>query len=209
MIARITSLRRYPTKSLAPEDLLSCGVEPDGLEGDRRQSLIVTSEHARQSKPYRGKEHDRLHYATSPDEAMALARDRGVATMLGSGGRFFDDGSVSLVTDRWLAQLTAHLGYNPGYERFRPNIFAEAFDACPEHEEALLGRRLGIGECIFDVVATIKRCVAVTYDQHGGPHDPQLLRILARERGNVMGVYCDVVKTGVIRRDDGIRLITT
>ena len=207
MIAKIAALRRYPTKSLAPEDLLSCAVESDGLEGDRRQSLIVTSEHARRSKPYRGKEHDELHYATSGEEAMALARDRGVETTIARGARFFDDGSVSLMTDRWLAQLAAHLGYDPGFERFRPNIFAEAFDACPEHEEALVGRRLGIGDCLFDVVATIKRCVAVTYDQNGGPHDPHLLRVLARERDNVMGIYCDVVKTGIIHRDDHIRLI--
>lgn len=207
MIARIAALRRYPTKSLAPEDLVSCMVEFDGLEGDRCQSLIVTSDHARRSKTYRGKEHDQLHYATSADEAMALAQGRGVTTTLASGARFFDDGSVSLVTDRWLAQLTAQLGYNPEYERFRPNIFAEAFAACPDREEALLGARLGIGDCVLDVVATIKRCVAVTYDQHGGPHDPHLLRALARERDNVMGVYCDVVKPGVIHRDDGIRIL--
>ncbi len=207
MIGTIVALRRYPIKSLAPQDLLSCAVESDGLEGDRRKAIIVASEHARRSKPYRGKEHDELHYATSEEEAMALARDRGVETTIAHGARFFDDGSVSLITDRWLAQLAAHLGYDPGYERFRPNIFAEASDACPDREEALLGRRLQIGACILDVVATIKRCVAVTYHQQGGEHDPQLLRVLARKRENVMGVYCDVVKTGVIQRDDRILLI--
>lgn len=204
MIATVAAIRRYPTKSLAPEDLDACELEVDGLMGDRRDALIIQSEHARRGKPYRGKEHDGLHYVNTSTQAIELAKRRNIVASVASGGRFFDDAAISIVADRWLAQLLPHLGYIPEFERFRPNFYLKTTELFPEHEEDFIGTRLRIGQTQLEVVATIKRCVAVTYDQNGGPSDPHILRVIANERENVMGVYCNVMRIGTIQRGDAV-----
>jgi uncharacterized protein len=201
-IGRLDAIWRYPTKSLHFESLDEAHVDPDGIRGDRTRALVVTAGHARLGKPYRGTEHDRFHLETDGEAARALAAERGVQTEERSGERFFDAAPISILVDRWLEGLTAHLGCAVEPSRFRPNLFVKAATGFTALEDDLTGWELALGPVRLRVRKPIERCVVTTYDPDGGASDPRVLRYVAQERKTWMGIYCDVVTTGVIRPGD-------
>src|SRR5665213_2626931 len=118
----LAQIWRYPVKSMHWQPLDRVEVDPEGLRGDRTSALIVRDGHARVGKTLRGKEHDRLHLMDDAAAAVASASGRGIATEVCSEGRYFDDAPVSLLLDRWLDGLSAHVGYAVEPIRFRPNL---------------------------------------------------------------------------------------
>lgn len=200
----LAQIWRYPRKSMHWEPLDRVEVDPDGLRGDRTSALIVRDGHARIGKTLRGKEHDRLHLLDDGAAAVASASERGIATEFCSEGRYFDDAPVSLLLDRWLDGLSAHVGYAVEPIRFRPNLFVRAADGFSEDEQALVGATLTVGEVALEVRYGIERCVAVTYHPEGEPSDPRILRYVANERATLMGIYCDVLRAGVVRAGDAV-----
>jgi uncharacterized protein len=207
-LGRLAAIWRYPIKSLAGESLSEATVLHEGLVGDRERALLVRDGHTRVGKTYRGKENDRLHTLREPDAAVQSAQDRGVAVDLehDEDERFFDDAPVSIIIDRWLDSLSDHVGHRVEYQRFRPNFFIAA-DAAVPSEAALAGLQLQLGEVMLRVRYPIGRCVVTTYDLSGGKADPRILRYVAAERSNWMGVYCDVLRAGVVRADDALALV--
>jgi uncharacterized protein YcbX len=203
-IGRLDAVWRYPTKSLHFESLDEADVDSDGIRGDRTRALVVTAGHARLGKPYRGTEHDGFHLVTDGEAARVLAAERGVQTEERGGERFFDAAPISILVDRWLDGLSAHLGYAVQPGRFRPNLFVRAADGFSMLEEDLVGWELALGPVRLRVRKPIERCVVTTYDPGGGASDPRVLRYVARERKTWMGIYCDVVTTGVIRPGDAL-----
>ncbi|HEY8321858.1 MAG TPA: MOSC domain-containing protein [Candidatus Baltobacteraceae bacterium] len=201
----LENIWRYPVKSLRRESLAAVEVDPGGLRGDRTGALIVRDGHARTGKTLRGKEHDRLHLMDDPAAAVASAAERGIATELrGDEGRYFDDAPVSLLLDRWLDGLSAHVGYPVEPVRFRPNFFVRAAAGFAGDETSLVGAILAIGEVRLAVRGGIERCVAITYHPEGEPADARILRYVANERAALMGVYCDVLRAGVARAGDSV-----
>ena len=206
-LGTLAAIHRYPVKSLRGESLDETVVDPSGLPGDRAQALIVGDGHEREGKRYRGKENDRLHLYASVDDAFVEAAARGVPVSIeASEERFFDDAPVSLIVDRWLSGLNKHVGYDVGYERFRPNFFVRAVAGFHFTEEDLTGREVALGDVLLRVRYPIERCVVTTYDQHGGEADPRILRYVAQERGTWMGIYCDVLRAGIVRLGDSFGL---
>jgi uncharacterized protein YcbX len=204
LIGTIDALRRYPIKSLAGETLESVEVGESGIPGDRADAFFVRSGSERIGKLYRGKEHDRLHLVATAGAARAAAAARGVDVELESGTHFFDDAPVSLLVDRWLDTLSAHVGYAVEWERFRPNFFVRAADGFDRQEEALVGNELELGSVLLRVRCPIERCVTPTYHPRGGATDPRILRFLAQQRNTWMGIYCDVVRPGLARVGDEV-----
>ena len=102
--------------------------------------------------------------------------------------------------------MSEHVGYRVEYQRFRPNFFVTADRAVPG-EAALAGLQLQLGEVMLRVRYPIERCVVTTYDLNGGEADPRILRYVAAERSTWMGVYCDVLRVGVVRTDDVLELV--
>lgn len=207
-LGRLAAIWRYPIKSLVGERLAHVIVLPEGLEGDRERALFVRDGHTRVGKPYRGKENDRLHTLAQPDAAVQSAHERGVTVDLehDEEERFFDDAPVSIIIDRWLDGLSEHVGYRVEYQRFRPNFFVTTQAPVPD-EAALTGLQLQLGEVMLRVRYPIGRCVTTTYDLNGGEADARVLRYVAAERTNWMGVYCDVLRAGVARTDDALELV--
>jgi hypothetical protein len=177
-------------------------VDSNGLRGDRQRALVVRDEPIRAGKTYRGKEHERLHLIADPDAATAAAAERGVDVLLQRDGPFFDDAPVSIMVDRWLDALSAHVGYRVEWQRFRPNFFITAAPEFDFDEQRLTGGELRLGEVRMRVRAPIGRCVVITYDPQGGTSDPEILRYVAQQRGNSMGIYCDVIEAGTVRVGD-------
>ncbi|HVR47756.1 MAG TPA: MOSC domain-containing protein [Candidatus Binatia bacterium] len=205
LIGTIDALRRYPIKSLAGETLESVEVGESGIPGDRAGAFFVRSGSERIGKLYRGKEHDRLHLVATPGAARAAAAARGVNVELQNGTHYFDDAPVSLLVDRWLDSLSAHVGYAVEWERFRPNFFVRGADGFDQEEAALVGDDLELGSVLLRVRCPIERCVTPTYHPRGGVTDPRILRFLAQQRNTWMGIYCDVVRPGVVRVGDDVK----
>jgi uncharacterized protein len=206
VVGRVEALRRYPVKSLRGEALESVRVEALGIPGDRAHALIVRDGHARVGKTYRGKENDRLHLQTDVEAARADAAQRGVAVDVHRGEHFFDDAPISVIVDRWLEPLSAHLGYAVQWQRFRPNFFVRAAAEFTADESALVDRDLQVGSVRLRVRTPIERCVTITYHPDGQPGDPRILRFLAQQRNAWMGIYCDVVEAGTIKAGDLVTL---
>jgi uncharacterized protein len=204
-LGTVASIWRYPVKSLRFEALDEAEVEPGGVRGDRTAAYAVRSEgHPRDGKAFRGKENDRLHMLSDGPDVKAAARAAGIEIERLADDRFFDDAPISIVFDRWLRELSEHVGYAVEPLRFRPNLFAVASPEFSDDESAMPGRTLTVGTVTLQVRAPIHRCVVTTYDLHGGASDPRILRFVAQQRDNTMGIYCDVITPGIVRIGDHI-----
>ncbi len=84
--------------------------------------------------------------------------------------------------------------------RFRPNVLVDGGG-----EDELVGRRVGIGSVVLDVVKRIDRCVMVTRPQPGGiVRDAGVLKTVLRESGGFLGVGAVVVVPGHLQLDDAV-----
>ncbi|MGH7659714.1 MAG: MOSC domain-containing protein [Vulcanimicrobiaceae bacterium] len=204
-LASLAKIWTYPVKSLRPIASDEAMVVADGLAGDRRAALYVASpEHARTGNTYRGKDDNRLHLIDNPDEALQAAEERGVELEVRAGERYFDAGPVSLILDCWIAEVERGLGRRLDPLRWRPNLFASAMRQVSEQD--LVGKRVRLGTTVLLVTNPTGRCVTTTYDQATGESDGTVLRYVALERDNTMGVYCDVDEPGVVRVGDILTL---
>jgi uncharacterized protein YcbX len=206
LIGTLGAVRRYPVKSLKPQSLQCAQVTVDGIEGDRTSALFVAAGSERVGKAYRGKENDRLHLVSDENAARDLAASRGVAVEVRAGEHFFDDAPVSIIIDRWLDELRAHVGYAVEWERFRPNFFVRADSGFRQSEWQLQASALRVGTMRLRVRCPIERCVAITYHPQGEPSDPEILRFIAQHRDACMGIYCDVLEPGTACVGDTVTL---
>lgn len=206
LVGRLDAVRRYPVKSLRAEPLECADVTPSGIEGDRTSALFVASGNVRVGKTYRGKENERLHLIADEETARGDAAARGVTVEVRGGEHFFDDAPLSIIVDRWLEGLSAHLGYLVEWERFRPNFFVRAALQFAQSEWELTGAELRVGEVRLRVRCPIERCVAITYHPRGEAGDPEILRFIAQQRDACMGIYCDVLEPGRTCAGDSVIL---
>jgi uncharacterized protein YcbX len=205
-IGEVINLWRYPIKSLKAEPLAHVAVLADGLEGDRTASLLIESPmHARAGKPFRGKESPLLHLTSDPEIAASYAADAGaLVTLTREPARWFDKAPVSMLFDLWVGDVEALVGEALDPLRWRPNIYVRAATGFTLREDDLLDRTLRCGGVELLVVATNKRCVTTTYDIATGDRDPDVLGVVARERANVVGIYCEVVVPGELAVGDAL-----
>jgi uncharacterized protein YcbX len=133
-------------------------------------------------------------------------------------GTFFDGAVIHLLTTATLRRL-AEL-YPPGQfdtRRFRPNIVVESGAGAGGFiENEWVGRTVALGdELRLRVLMPCPRCVRTTLAQEDLPKDPGILRAVAQHnlvpvgdhgRMACAGVYCEVVRGGVIRVGDPLRL---
>jgi uncharacterized protein YcbX len=208
MIGTIAALWRYPVKALRAEALERADVLTDGLAGDRTAALIVeTPDHPRVGKPYRGKESARLHRVADPAVARAEAAEDGVAVALDrSAPRWFDARPISLLFDLWVGDVEALVGEPLDPLRWRPNLYVRAANGFTMREADLVGSTLRAGTAVLRVVKPIRRCVTTTYDVQTGVAEPRVLAEVARNRENVVGVYCETVDPGTLALGDPLRL---
>lgn len=207
LLGDLAAVWRYPVKSLAAEPLESARIERDGIPGDRAGALLVQAGHARQGKPYRGKEHNLLHTTHDATRAAAMAANRGVTVALHEEDpHYFDAAPVSLIFDRWIADVERALEMPLDPLRWRPNLYARAAARFSYREPDLMGATLEIGSVVLRVADTIGRCVTTTYDIATGEPDNDVPLYVAQKRDNVMGVYCEVEEAGIVRAGDPLRL---
>ena len=206
-VGTIAALWRYPVKSLRAEPLAQVEIRADGLQGDRSAALVVeTPTHARAGKPFRGKESSRLHLTADPETAASYAADANVMVTLDrTRPRWFDARPVSVLLDLWVRDVEALVGEPLDPLRWRPNVYVKTIAGFARREPELVGATLYAGDAVLEVVDTIRRCVTTTYDVATGAAEPRVLGEVARERDNVVGVYCEVVTPGAVALGTPIR----
>lgn len=206
-LGTLTAIWRYPVKSLRGEALAAADVTPDGIMGDRAGALVVAKGHARLGKPYRGKENNGLHLVDDAAEGARVAREHGVdVDIVDEDEHYFDDAPISILVDRWLDGLSAHVGFAVEPERFRPNFFVRSLPKFSLDEAVLTGREVALGDVVLRVRYPIGRCITTTYDPKNGVSEPEILRYVAEQRSTWMGVYCDVLRAGSVRIGDSFTL---
>lgn len=205
-IGTVAGIWRYPVKSLRGDPMERVEVAAEGIPGDRASALFVRGGHAREGKTFRGKEHPRLHLLTEAGAAIGVAALDGIALEQRRDEHFFDDAPISLLVDRWLEELSAHVGYPVEPQRFRPNFFVRADCGFASREADLIGAIVRIGDAQLRVRGPIERCVTITYHPGGAPADAEILRFVATQRNAWMGIYCDVAVAGSAAVGDAVSL---
>jgi len=229
VVGRVVALWRYPVKSMAAQELDVVEVSWHGLAGDRRWAFIRGGQ-VRSGFPWLTmRERPELsHYRprfTDPDRpnaSPALVRtpsgaefdvaDPALAAELGPGVRVikqdrgvFDTMPLSLLTTQTAAGLGKLVGADLAVARFRPNLLVDAFGG-DFPEDAWVGRVLRVGSLRMRADKRDQRCVMVTIDPVTLRRDPAILRAIARERDNQLGVYGTTVEPGRVAVGDPVEL---
>lgn len=231
----VASLHRYPVKSLLGESLDVARVEPRGVEGDRFWAVYTEDGGIGSGKTSRRfrRVDGLLNLRATADggvprvhlpDGRALAVDDPATGAVLSGllGRpvelrretavpHHDDSPLHIVTTTSLVTLGRELGGPPDVARFRPNLVVDTLAAGLLEgypDDAWLGRELAVGvEVVVAVDAGMPRCVMVGAQQGGLPRDPAVLKTLGRVHDVDFGVQVSVVRSGVVRAGDPVRLL--
>jgi uncharacterized protein len=229
VVGCVVALWRYPVKSMAGEELGDVEVSWHGLAGDRRWAFIRDGR-VRSGFPWLTiRERPELaHYRprfTEPDRpngSPTLVRtpaggeldvaDPALAAELGTGVRVikqdrgvFDTMPLSLLTTQTLAGLGRLAGTDLAAGRFRPNLLVDAYGG-DFPEDAWVGRVLRIGGLRMRVDLRDQRCVMVTIDPVTLRRNQAILRAVATERDNRLGVYGSTVEPGPVAVGDPVEL---
>jgi len=138
------------------------------------------------------------------DPALAAELGPGVRVIKQDRG-VFDTMPLSLLTTQTLAGLGRLVGTGLAAGRFRPNLLVDAVG--PDFaEDAWVGRVLRIGGLRMRVDMRDQRCVMVTIDPVTLHRNPAILRAIARERDNRLGVYGSTVAPGQVGVGDPVEL---
>jgi uncharacterized protein len=232
---RVAELWRYPVKSLLGEQLDSVRVTADGFEGDRRfaiydletgfgltarrvPELLFASASMRDdgsaeitlpdgSRPrsdddlsdwlgrrvaLRSSDSTITRLFENPRDAE---RDADWHTFEAADGPFHDSARtrVSLVSAGTIGDWDRR--------RFRSNVLLDGAG-----EDHLIGSEIELGDARLTVGQQIERCVMITRPQAGGiERDLDVLRTVARERGNNLAVGALVKQPGIVRVGDELR----
>jgi uncharacterized protein YcbX len=230
VVGRVVALRRYPVKSMAAEGLDGAEVSWHGLAGDRRWAFIRDGQVCSGFPWLTMRERpDLCHYRprfAEPDRPNASAvlvrtpsggefdvADPALAAEFGPGVRVikqdrgvFDTMPLSLLTTQTVAGLGRLVGAELAAGRFRPNLLVDAFGGDDFPEDAWVGRVLRAGGLRVRVDKRDGRCVMITIDPVTLRRDPAILRAVARQRDNQLGVYGTTVEPGRIAVGDPVEL---
>ena len=124
-------------------------------------------------------------------------------------GTFFDLAVIHVLTTATIDRLREF--YPQGrfeVRRFRPNIVVEPDSGAKGFvENDWIGHTLAVGkEVRLSITGPCPRCVMTTLPQGDLPRDPGILRTAAQHNQVNVGVYANVVRGGVLRRGDPVRL---
>ncbi|MBT0771618.1 MOSC domain-containing protein [Kineosporia sp. J2-2] len=224
-VGRVAALYRYPVKSMAAEALERAEVSWHGLAGDRRWAFVrpgpagngfpwLTLRQRNDLNDYRpdltgagcrvltpsGAKLD----VTSPELAAELGAERVMKLDRGT----FDNAPLSLITTRAAARIGELSGTPAQVLRFRPNLVVEPLVGGDFPEDDWVGHELRIGPAVMRVDQRDRRCVVITVDPATGRRTPEVLRTVARDRENWLGVYGSVVLPGAVEVGDPVLLAT-
>ena len=223
----VEQLWRYPVKAIGGERLTAAAVETLGVEGDRvlgvhderDNDLTWAGAHPKLMQMRAVTVGAGLAELILPDDERFRSDAPDADSRLSSAlqakvklvGRRPDrpDTALHVLTTTSLHTLGAALPESTiDVTRFRPNLVLDGASdepgtGYPEH--GWVGRRMAIGALRLRFTEGCDRCVVITKETPTVPHDRAVLRWVARELGNTLGVYAAVEAPGYVRVGDEAR----
>ncbi|WP_163511682.1 MOSC domain-containing protein [Fodinicola acaciae] len=230
IVGRVVGMWRYPVKSMAGEPLEAAEVSWHGLAGDRRWAFVRDGQVASnfpwltiRQLPDMTRYQPKLVDPQRPEASATVVRtpagreldvtDPALCKELGDGVRvmkqnrgIFDTAPLSLMTTQSVENIGKLAGARLRPERFRPNVVIEATGDEPFQEDGWVGHTVRIGGIEMHVDQRDSRCVLINYDPHTAERNPAVLKAVAKERDNYLGVYGAPTREGVIRVGDEVHL---
>jgi uncharacterized protein len=128
----------------------------------------------------------------------------------------YDVHPISVVADASIKALTEDRR-TPALDgrRFRMTVTLEGLP--PFCEDSWVGELVSMGESMIRITTAVGRCAAVRRDPAGLDDGPDPLRLIKETRGTAttssgrglhLGVYADVVRAGLVRCGDSVRLVS-
>ncbi len=142
-------------------------------------------------------------------EELARALGQPVFLLKSTRG-MFDCQHLSLFSLASLRVLAAEAGCAIDQRQLRANLYVEPVSGRPFEEEAWAGCLLEIGDQVLaGVTQRDTRCMMVNLNPETGQQDPRVLRAIAQKHQGQAGVYANVIRPGLVRVGDAIRLVHT
>jgi uncharacterized protein YcbX len=226
----VAALWRYPVKSMAEESLDAVEVDWQGLAGDRRWAFLDPGK-STSSFPWRtirelptmNQYRPRLVDPERPEASAVRVRtpehgeldvtDPALASELGEGVGLirqnrgnFDWLPLTLMTSETVNGLSALVGEPLDPRRFRPNIYVASTVGRDFPEDAWVGRTLRVGGMRMRGDEKDQRCVMVNVDPDTSERNPAVLRSIARERKNCLGLHGSTMTAGRVAIGDPVLL---
>ncbi|MDO3701570.1 MOSC domain-containing protein [Micromonospora sp. C28SCA-DRY-2] len=220
---RVDQLWRYPVKSVGGESLTSATVGAYGIEGDR----VIAVHDERDEVTWAGAipglmrvravtvgegvaelvlpDGERFR-SDAPDAGARLSAAVNAKVTLAAHRPDQPDAALHVLTTTSLRSLDRALPESAiDVTRFRPNLVLDGVPGAGHPEHDWLGRRMAIGALRLRFTGGCDRCVMITKETPTVPHDRGVLRWVARELGNTLGVYAAVESPGQVRVGDEAR----
>jgi uncharacterized protein YcbX len=141
-------------------------------------------------------------------ELEAAAGNGHSLTLLRSERAMTDCRPVSLFSLQTARQLGEETGAVLDKRRFRANLYLDLADRPGFSENALVGRKLGIGsKVVLFVLERDPRCQMITLDPDTAAPNSEILRRVARAHDGMAGVYAAVLSEGAIRPGDPVTIL--
>jgi uncharacterized protein len=236
IVGTITSLFRYPVKSMRGEAVQASKIGWHGLADDRRYAFL--QETSRSGFPW-------LTARELPDlvrfEARIIEADghSNVIVTTPGGNKYpvesdelchhlanlaqrplrliqlwsgiFDSMDISIITQATMQSLSGLIGTDLDVRRFRPNIIVEATETRAFPEDKWVGGLLVFGDRPDSarVRANRKdqRCMVINLDPEQATQNPAILREVVQQRKNLAGVYGTAERPGTIQVGDSVYLV--
>ncbi len=228
LVGEVAEIWRFPVKSMQGERLDTATLHWTGLTGDRQFAFVRSADRSRfpwltgrvlpELLLYRAVYADPADPRDSPavvttpegdpfdiwDASLAdgLSRAAGEtvhAMRIGRGA--FDQHPVSVVTTATLRRVSDRFGMPVDPRRFRINIVVETTPDAPP-ETGWTGGTLTFGggsdRPSLRIDEPAERCVMVTIDPDSARRDARVMRVVAQDFANQVGLYCAPARLGTL-----------
>jgi len=232
-IGRVAAVNRFPVKSMMGRALAAANLGWNGIEGDRQYAFVRAGDetrfpwltgrdiaemilHRADYLDAANPRHSPVRVATPEGEEFDLrdgALARRLAEMAGEAVRLiqlgrgtFDSAPVSVVTKASLAALGDRFGRPLEPARFRINLILDS-DAS---ERDWLGHTVAFGSeegPRLRLDRPIGRCRMITIDPATAMRDPAILKMVAADFANEVGVYGTPDRPGTLHPGDPVWLM--
>lgn len=151
-----------------------------------------------------------VHEAGDAALREEMARELGQPVFLLKSARgIFDCQHLSLFSLASVNQLAAEADGAIDHRQFRANVYMEPASGQAFEEETWTDRVLGIGdEVLTGVTQRDARCMMINLNPESGEQNPKVLKAVAQKHQGQAGLYVNVIRPGVIRVGDPIRLVS-
>ena len=194
---------RYPEKALKPVNLTEAKRLSPLLKGLAADAADLAVDVETPSGEVLAIDDPRLLH-----ELSSLAGEHRLLHLLRSERGLTDCFPVSLFSLQTLRQLGKEASIALDKRRFRSNLYLDLSAKTGFAENALVGRRLCIGdEVVISVVERDPRCQMITLDPDTGTPNREVLRRVARDHNGTAGIYGAVLREGMIRASDPVAML--